>query len=200
MSTLRHPVGSQPPEVYWRRRLMVGIGALVVLIVILLIVFAPKGNGTPSAVSSPTSTSTAAAGDAATAAACEPDDLKVVASVNASTFDQGVPPQFGFTITNSSSSPCVVSAGSDQQDFVVSSGQEKYWSSKDCQTAPQHAEVTLEAGGSQGTTVPVEWGRTRSSVETCGQTAEQVPAGGATYKLTVTVAGVESDPVRFILN
>ena len=37
MSTFKHPVGPQPSKVYWRRRLLVGLGILAVIVVIVLI-------------------------------------------------------------------------------------------------------------------------------------------------------------------
>jgi hypothetical protein len=56
MSSLKHPVGPQPSRVYWRRRLVVGLAALAIVVVILLIVFAPRGK---SDATSPVSTHTA---------------------------------------------------------------------------------------------------------------------------------------------
>ncbi|MFL0711298.1 MAG: hypothetical protein ACJLS2_00255 [Microcella pacifica] len=46
MSTLRNPVGPQPPQVYWRRRLVVGLGILAVIIIIILIVVRPGAGDT----------------------------------------------------------------------------------------------------------------------------------------------------------
>lgn len=41
MSTLRNPVGPQPPSVYWRRRIMVLLGLIAVIVVVVLIVVRP---------------------------------------------------------------------------------------------------------------------------------------------------------------
>ena len=41
MSTIKHPVGPQSSKVYWRRRLVVGLGLLAVLVIILLIIVRP---------------------------------------------------------------------------------------------------------------------------------------------------------------
>ena len=60
MSTIRNPVGPQPPNVYWRRRLLLLVGVVAVIVVILLIVFAPKG-GSPSAADTKTPSASASA-------------------------------------------------------------------------------------------------------------------------------------------
>jgi hypothetical protein len=38
----------------------------------------------------------------------------------------------------------MVNAGTTQQEFIVSSGADVYWSSRDCETEPVDAEVLLE--------------------------------------------------------
>ena len=38
MSTIRTPVGPQPPSVYWRRRLVVLLALIAVIVVIVLII------------------------------------------------------------------------------------------------------------------------------------------------------------------
>lgn len=42
MSSFRDPVGPLPPNVYWRRRLVVGIGLLALIVVVLMIIFRPS--------------------------------------------------------------------------------------------------------------------------------------------------------------
>lgn len=193
MSTFRTPVGPESPNVYWRRRLIVGIGALAVIVIILLIVFAPKGSKTPAAVnsSSPPATSAPASTDAATSSApkCAASDLVVTPTVDKTTYAAGVQPVFGFTIENKGSAACTATAGSDVQEFVVTSGKDTIWSSKDCQSTPVAATTVIKPGAkvSGG---PVPWDRTRSSKTTCGATRTPVAAGA--YHLTVTVNGIKS--------
>ncbi|MFT4123105.1 MAG: hypothetical protein QM635_04650 [Microbacteriaceae bacterium] len=198
MSTFRHPVGSQPPSVYWRRRLVVGAGLAVVIVVILLIIFVPKGGDTPTKQQSGTPTPSATA--TATAAACDPDDLKVTALLDQSGYSSGEMPQMSFKVTNKGATACVLDGGTDKQDFLITSGteDEKYWESTDCQTDSTPYQVTIEAGGDVSSNTPLEWDRTRSSTTTCDTTRDQVPTG-ATYQLTVTVDGVSSKPVNIVL-
>jgi hypothetical protein len=85
---------------------------------------------------------------------------------------------------------------------VITSGTEKIWSSKDCQTGAVSAKTTLQPGVAVKST-PFAWTRTRSNPAACSATnAPQVKAGGASYHLTVTVNGVTSakaDSRQFLL-
>ena len=69
-------------------------------------------------------------------------------------------------------------------------------------TAPPTCRTTIVqlAPGEPQSTVPVEWDRTASSIETCTAERPQVPAGGAAYELTVRVGDyVSQQSAEFIL-
>lgn len=192
MSTFRTPVGPESPNVYWRRRLVVGIGAVAVLVIILLIVFAPKGDKAPAAghsATKPPASASAGSTSAAKAPACAAADLVVTATIDKAKFTVEEQPQFGFTIENKGSAACTATAGSDVQQFVVTSGKDIVWSSADCQTSPAPATTVIKPGDkvSGG---PVPWDRTRSSKSTCDSTRTPVIAGF--YHITVTVNGIVS--------
>src|SRR3978361_1776860 len=121
MSTIRNPVGPQPRNVYWRRRLLVLLGALAVLVIIILIVGRPGGTKTP-----PTGGKTNGATHApvAAAVACKSSDVKVVGVTDAVAYATGVDPQLSLTITNTGPTPCTFKDGSDQQVYVITSGSE----------------------------------------------------------------------------
>jgi hypothetical protein len=197
MSTIRNPVGPQPKNVYWRRRLLVLVGVLVVILIIVLIVARPGG-------AKPTASGTHTPGHttAASVAACNPADVTVVGVTDALSYASGVDPQLSLTITNTGKSACSFKDGSDQQDYVITSGTEKIWSSKDCQTGAVSATTTLQPNVAVKST-PFAWSRTRSNAAACTATnAPQVIAGGASYHLTVTVNGVTSSKAnspQFIL-
>lgn len=199
MSTIRDPVGPQPKNVYWRRRLLVLLGVLAVIVIILLIVARPGGGKpTPHTTNSTNMPHT----PVAAAAACKATDIKVVGVTDAPGYAAGVDPLLSLTITNTGSAACAFKDGSDQQVYVITSGTEKIWSSKDCQTGAVSATSTLRPGVAVKST-PFAWGRTRSNSAACSATkAPQVVAGGASYHLTVTVNGVTSaktDSPQFIL-
>jgi hypothetical protein len=86
------------------------------------------------------------------------------------------------------------------QEYVISSGEERIWSSKDCQTGATPLDQVLEPGVAI-TTTPFAWNRTRSDAAACDAERTAVIAGGATYRLETSVNGVLSDDsAPFILN
>jgi hypothetical protein len=196
MSTIRNPVGPQPRNVYWRRRLLVLLGMVAVIVVVILIIVRP-GGGTPSAIKTNTTHTPAAA-----VTPCKTGDVMVAGVTDALSYAAGVDPQLSLTITNTSPTACSFKDGSDQQVYVITSGTEKIWSSKDCQTGAVSATTTLQPGVAVKST-PFAWNRTRSNAAACSATsAPQVIAGGASYHLTVTVNGVTSakaDSPQFVL-
>ncbi len=200
MSTIRNPVGPQPPKVYWRRRLLVALGAVAVIVIIVLIIVRPGSGATPSGVKTTTpapSTSVAAN----PSAACANGVIVVTAVTDKTTYASGQMPQISMKIQNNGAKACTVNAGSTQQDLVITSGSERIWDSKDCQTGAVDFAQVLKPGQTV-TTTPIPWNRIRSSKTTCSASNPPlVTAGGASYHLGVSLGSVKSkDTVQFILN
>lgn len=205
MSTFRTPVGPQPPRVYWRRRLILGLGALAVIVIIILIIVRP-GSGNPGSSTTPVSTTTgspapsAAPSTPAAGAACLPANIRLVAVTDKATYAATEKPQISMTITNTGPVDCTINLGSTQQELIITSGSEQIWDSKDCQTAPVDTPSILKPG----VTVPtpaIPWDRTRSSKTTCNTSRPPVSAGGASYHLGVKVGTIASkSTVQFLLN
>jgi hypothetical protein len=229
MSSLKHPVGPQSSRVYWRRRLVVGLALLAIVVVILLIVFAPRGKSdatapvathtattstpkattTPMATSNPKATSTPRATTnpatvpttkaTASGKACAASAIDVEAITDANSYGPGVQPQLSFSITNTGTKACTFDAGTAKQVFTITSGNEVYWKSTDCQTNPVDTVILLEPGKTL-TSNPVAWDRTRSDPSTCSEKQRQaVPAAGASYHLKVQVDGVTSKTTKQFL-
>ena len=186
MSTLRHPVGPQPPSVYWRRRALVGLGVLAVVIVIVLIVVRP-GAGEPASTPAPVETSSPAATDAATtgpstdpseAAACDPAMVRLTAVTDASSYGNSEQPMLSMEIENAGAAACSYDVGTGAQEYLIRGGAEQIWTSTDCQEEPTESVIVLEPGQTLATT-PFAWDRTRSSTDTCSGTRPEVIAGGA---------------------
>lgn len=204
MSTFRNPVGPQSSSVYWRRRLIVGLGVVAVIAIILLIVFGPKASTEPAA-NGPGETvaaesNTPAATDSSGSTICDPAKLTLEAITDASSYGEGEKPQLSFSLKSTMTEPCVVDAGSDIQEFVITSGSDEIWNSKHCQTAETPGSVVLQPG------VPVqsssiEWDRTRSATDTCESDRPVVSSGGASYHLEVSVGDIASESTKqFLLN
>ena len=205
MSTFRNPVGPQSSNTYWRRRLVVILGLVAVIVVIALIAFRPGGDKPASnaadtkPASSAAPSATGAPADAS--AACAEGVVQVVPITDADSYGADQQPLLSLSITNSGTTACTFNAGSDVQEYVITSGDEKIWSSKDCQTAPVANAAVLEPGVAL-TTTPFPWDRTRSAADTCESTDRPaVTAAGASYHLEVTINGVAAtDTKQFLLN
>lgn len=214
MSTIKHPVGRQPSSVYWRRRLVVGLGLIAVLVIIFLIIVRPgSSSGEPQkkSGSDTTSSSNQAAGDqpgtlagqagSVDGSACTPTQVAVEAITDAVQYEPGQEPQLSLSITNTGTNPCVLDVGTSQQVYRITSGKDVYWTSTHCQSDPVDAQVTLQPGVPVSSSTPVPWDRTRSAPETCAvANRDAASGGGASYYLTVSVSGIESaNPKQFLL-
>ena len=188
---------SLPASVYWRRRLTVLGGLLVVIVIVVLIFVAPGFGGT-----SPTEDTTAEeALELALPPACLPSQVELTALTDQSTYNAGILPQLWLSVKNISAVECSLSVGTDVQRYVVTSGEEEYWASDDCQTIFSSTVITLTPGQEQSTT-SLSWDRTRSAPETCQDVSRPgVPGGGASYHLRVYLGDLQSkDTKQFLLN
>ena len=204
MSTIKNPVGPQPPSVYWRRRLLLVLLVVVVIIVVVLIIVRP-GSGSPSGTptsGASNSSSQSPSGNATSgnpSAACDPSVISLVPITDSASYAADAQPQLSMSITNSGASACTFDVGTDAQVYLITSGSDQIWSSKDCQTAPAANKQVLEPGKAVSTT-PFAWDRTRSSTTTCTGDRPAVTAGGASYHLAVQVGAAKSaDTKQFVL-
>lgn len=225
MSSLRHPVGPEKPVVYWRRRALV-LGALLVVVLVVVLIVVGRGNGATSAAPSASASAGAGSGAGASSAGsgssrsaapkpsasaaatkpaaadgstCTKDQIVLTPVLDKSAYGPTEDPKIAMSIKNSGTNSCHLDLGSAQQVLTISSGQEQYWSSKDCQTGGTNQDVTIKSGQTL-TTPAIAWDRTRSSTSTCDSSRPAVTAGGASYHLQVAVGNLESKTsVQFIL-
>jgi len=206
MSSLREPRGPLPPQVYWRRRAVVGLGLIAVIVIVVLIIVRP-GGGEPTGATSPDASPSASPvddaaeepADPANPNACTAEQVQVTAVTDADSYPAEQQPLLSLTLTNTGSAPCIATVGTDVQEYVVTSGSDRIWSSKDCQTNPAPAEVTLEPGTPLSTT-PFAWQRVRSEPGgACEGERTAAIGGGATYRLQVSIGGFTSEAKPFIL-
>jgi len=217
MSSLRHPVGPEKPVVYWRRRAAV-LGALVIIVVVVVLIVVGRGSAsTPTAA--PTSSPSASAGGSSSAApsrsasasaaasgsgaadgsTCSKDQVVLTPVLDKEAYGPTEDPKIAMSIKNTGTNSCHLDLGSAQQVLTISSGEEQYWSSKDCQTGGTNQDVTIKAGQTL-TTPAIAWDRTRSSTTTCDASRPAVSADGASYHLQVAVGNLKSKTsVQFIL-
>ncbi len=203
MSTFRSPVGPQSPRVYWRRRLLLGLGVIAVIVIIILIVSRPGpiAPGTKAGSASSSSASPApTVAPQANGAACLPANVTVTAVTDKDTYGVDEKPLVSMKITNIGKKSCSINVGSSQQELIITSGSEKIWDSKDCQSAPVDLPYTL-LPATPAPTQTTAWDRTRSSTTTCAASRLPVSAAGASYHLQVKLGTlVSKKTAQFILN
>jgi hypothetical protein len=200
MSTVRNPVGPQPPSVYWRRRLLVLLGLIAVIVIIVLIVARPGGDNTGNGTPVPSDTPTNTAPPAEEGESCNPAVIELEPITDAASYASGVQPMISMSITNTGSVACTLDVGTAAQAYFIVSGSDPIWNSRDCQQGGDSLERLIEPN-TPLTTAPFPWDRTRSAPDTCGTGRPEVIAGGATYRLSVTLGDIESaEDTPFILN
>lgn len=205
------------PAVYRRRRLVVLLVLLLIAAGVTWLLVAqpwssaahtdavsratPKSaTSTPSVTPSATPTatpevaSTEAPGPLETAApGCTRADVVVEPVTDLTEYAAGQNPQLSIRLTNTGDTACTLNVGTTTQKFTITSGNDTWWRSTDCQSEPSDMIVTLAAGQSVTSATPLVWDRTRSSVSSCADANRPAAgAGGASYHLSVEIGGIPS--------
>lgn len=206
MSSVMHPVGNKPPNVYWRRR-VVAIVALV--IIVLLAIWAIKAvagafgddtaatTPTPQPSTPPASASASATADPSGSAtttseaeACSQESVSVTATSESKVVTVGQATKVGMVLENTGEAACTLDAGSKNLELVISSGAERIWSSDDCQSVGASRPTTVDPGAKLASEVP--WEVVRSD-KSCGTDLATLKAG--TYQLKARAGEWESAPL-----
>jgi hypothetical protein len=208
-SAARKPVS----PVYRRRRLFVG--ALLLLVLALAVGgFAaisnaingaapaattgespqqelPGSTPAPSQSASPTASAT---GSPTPGTGCDEKLLTVAAATDKAAYAPGENPLLTLKVTNGNQVPCEVNIGTSQMEYMVTSGTDRIFSSKDCQAESSELVKTIPPGQSETANFP--WGRNRT-VQGCGPVAAK-PAVG-TYVFTARLGSKTSPKAVFQL-
>jgi hypothetical protein len=182
------PVGPLPAAVYWRRRavaLAVVIGLLVVLGGLLGRL---GGDDEPDVLAVPTPS--ASAGEAAPTPSATPepvgpcgdDVLEVQGTAEAADVAVGAGTRLVLTVRNTGTVPCTRGLGQGAVELVVTSGEDRVWSSDDCAPGGDEGVVELAPGDVQ--TARATWPGTRSAP---GCPPDQPVAQAGTYRVTARV-------------
>src|SRR5699024_4269837 len=97
---------------------------------------------------------------------CEPSALQVIAQTDQARYDEGQKPKQSLSVKHLGTVSCTIDGGTATQVFTITSGEDTYWTSTDCQRNAESATVLLDAGQTVSTE-QLAWDRTRSSSETC---------------------------------
>lgn len=123
-------------------------------------------------------------------AACSTADISVQAVTDQDVYASGEQPKLSITLSNTTAVPCLINVGTATQSFVITSGSDTWWRSTDCQSESSDQVVQLAGGQTVSSVSPLQWDRTRSSVDTCGSSRPQAAAGY--YHLSVSIGGIQA--------
>lgn len=208
-------------RVYRRRWSVVLVLALIMLgglvwagIVIAGLITNPQDTDAGSAPSGPAQTAPSPAGTAATAnqsaapteaaepavesspsdPACASDQVEVSASTDAQDYAAEQNPVLTLTVTNTGDVACPVNVGTSQMEFLITSGEDRIFSSLDCQEAAEDLNREIPPGGSEEANFT--WERNLSAPG-C-EAVEANPTPGS-YTVSVSLGERTSDEVTFLL-
>ncbi|MHA7209337.1 hypothetical protein [Arthrobacter sp. MDT1-65] len=152
---------------------------------------APTASPGPTAPPSP---SASAQPSASSENACDPDDVVVEAGTDRSDYGPDDTVLLSLVVRNEGDTACTANVGTSQMEFLVTSGDERVFSSIDCQQASQDLERTIEPGADQR--AEFEWSRNRSMP---GCTPVEEEPGAGQYTVTTKLGLRSSSPVDFTL-
>ncbi|MEX2292033.1 MAG: hypothetical protein WD794_17110 [Mycobacteriales bacterium] len=204
------PVGPEPSSTYWRRRAAL---AAVLLLLLVLLTRLLSGDDGPDSVAAPSPAPQPASPPAAPTAVptaqpavptagpsppgppiCQPEALKIQASADRSSYRVGSSPRLSLSVENTGGGPCTRDLGQAAVELLVTSGEDRIWSSDDC--APGGAERVTTLQPRKPVVQRVTWDARRSRP---GCTGGKERAEPGTYRVTGRVGQlrVEGDAFRF---
>lgn len=149
---------------------------------------APGGSPSETAGSEPTPTPTPS---------CNQNLVTVSASTDKAAYGPDENPLLTLKVTNGGTMPCEVNIGTSQMEFLVTSGADRIFSSKDCQAKSEDLVKTIAPGASETANFP--WARNRT-LEGCGPIEAKPGAGGAYYIFTAKLGSRASPKAVFQLS
>jgi hypothetical protein len=211
-STVRKP----SPAVYRRRRLFLVVALLMVIGLVvggLSMAGVFSGNSRqasstdpaagaaasadPSSQASPSATAPEPTASPSATPTCNQNLVTVSASTDKAAYGPDENPLLTLKVTNGGTMPCEVNIGTSQMEFLVTSGADRIFSSKDCQAKSEDLVKTIAPGASETANFP--WSRNRT-VEGCQSVEAKPGAGGAYYIFTAKLGSKASPKAVFQLN
>jgi hypothetical protein len=195
--------------VYRRRRLFLG-AALLLVIALVVGGFSLAGafsgrseqasstdpaagataSADPSSQASPSSSAPAPTPTPSPTPTCNQNLVTVSASTDKAAYGAEENPMLTLKVTNGGTMPCEVNIGTSQMEFLVTSGADRIFSSRDCQATSEDLVKTIAPGASETANFP--WSRNRT-VDGC-QAVEAKPGGGGAYYIFTAKLGSKASP------
>lgn len=190
------PVGPLPAQTYWLRR----AGVLLAVLAVLFVATIPlRGDAEDTlATGDPTAAPTTGPSEVADPTAeptpsptpapepCPDGALEVTATSDAESYPLGATAALALTVKNTGAIPCSRALGQGAVELIVTSGDDRVWSSDDCAPGGDAGEVVLEPGAEQS--ARATWSTVRSAP---GCPPEQPQAQPGTYRVTARVGELQ---------
>ena len=186
MGSLLHPVGPEEPRVYWVRRSLVVLLAVVVVVGIGWAVW-PKQPSvsavpppsspsvTPTVTTTPTTSPSPTPSPTPTGpVACDPTLMKLGVAGFEKVKVGAKNTAFSLTVTNNTTVACILDISSKTYKLTVTSGKDRIWSTADCEKWLPAEKLTLDGGATHE--FSVKWTLRRSSKD-CKLTKDQLKPG-----------------------
>lgn len=197
-----HPVGPEPPTVYWIRR---GAALLVIVVLVVSILWLLRGGGDDGGSSAAVPEPAASASNVASASAspsptstepleCPDASIAVTASTDEPSYAVGSTPRLTLTIENIGTAACLRDVGPKANELEITSGGYHVWSSDDCSASTKSKITLLEPGAKVGSSIT--WDGFLSQK---GCPPDQSKAKAGNYDLTARNGKVDSEKARFQL-
>ena len=196
-------------QIYARRRGVLLLAALIIGVWAYISIANPFGTPSQTTVTPAMSESATVSAEAPVpgdAPVCQPGVVQVEVMIGnetetLNTFGADEKPMIWYSIVNTGLEDCKFNVGLRGTFFTITSGDQTYWSSKQCsRDGLTDSDVVLPANQTFSAQKG-PWDKVYSSETGCNaETNDLVPTGGATYKIKVEVNGVISEEKTFILN
>lgn len=196
--------GKVSARVYRRRRITVAVLALVLIGLLVWGVSAVVGMFSAEQPQAPQtqdqkvqaspSPSSSEQADEASQNLCKSGEIEVAASLDKRNYAPEENPVLTLSIENTSKRDCEINVGTSQQEFLISSGSDRIFSTVDCLANSE--DVLLKFSAGQKENAKFSWDRKRSAPGCKAINAQPLPG---TYKFTAALGEVTSEPVTFEL-
>jgi hypothetical protein len=196
-------------QIYARRRGVLLLAVLIIGIWAWISFANPFGSSQPEVTASTSSASATVSTEAAPSdevPVCQPGVVQIEVMIGdeketLNTFTADQTPQIWYSIVNTGLEDCKFNVGLRGTFFTITSGDQTYWSSKQCdRDGLTDSDVVLPSNQAVSAQRS-PWDKVYSSENGCNaENNDAVPTGGATYKIKVEVNGVISEEKAFILN
>lgn len=129
-------------------------------------------------------------------AVCDESGIKVTAAVDKPAYTGEEHPVLSLRVTNTGAAPCDINVGTSQMEYVITSGDDIIFNSKNCALDPNDLVKNLAPGASE--TANLVWPLNRNAPD-CAPVVSKPGRGGATYALVATLGKWSSERVSFTL-